>query len=127
MNIEEVRTYCLSLKNAVECMPFGDDNVIFRVEGKIFLGFLLSDDEPCVSVKCNADLAIMLRDRYQAVVPGFHMNKKYWNDLYLQRDMPDAEIKRWIKHSYEEVIRKLPKKTQAKYGIKPLDLDKEGI
>ena len=96
MNIEEAREYCLSLKNVTECFPFDDVSLVFKVEGKMFL---LED----------------LRERYTAVEGAWHFNKKYWNTIYLDRDMPDSEIKHWIHHSYREVIAKLPKKIREAY------------
>ena len=93
MNIEEVREYCLSLKNTIECFPFDEVSLVFKVENKMFL--LLPLD---------------------AVEPAYHFNKKYWNSIYLDRDMEDEEIKRWIFHSYREVIAKLPKNIREIYN-----------
>ena len=102
MNIEEAREYCLSLKNVTECFPFDDVSLVFNVE-------------PCVSLKCSTDYVEDLRERYTAVEGAWHFNKKYWNTIYLDRDMPDSEIKHWIHHSYREVIAKLPKKIREAY------------
>ena len=115
MNIEEVREYCLSLMGATECFPFDDVNLVFKVEGKMFLLLPLDADEPCISLKCSTDYTEELRERYRAVEGAFHFNKKYWNTIYLERDMPDDEIKYWIHHSYREVIAKLPKRIRAIY------------
>jgi predicted DNA-binding protein (MmcQ/YjbR family) len=115
MNIEEVREYCLSLKNTTEDMPFDEETVVYRVEGKMFLLLALDQAEPDIAVKCDPEKAVELRERYAAVAPGFHLNKKYWNDIYLQRDMPNDEIRFWISHSYAEVIRKLPRMVREKY------------
>ena len=101
MNIEEAREYCLSLKNVTE--------------GKMFLLLPLDAVEPCVSLKCSTDYVEDLRERYTAVEGAWHFNKKYWNTIYLDRDMPDSEIKHWIHHSYREVIAKLPKKIREAY------------
>ena len=108
MNVEEVRDFCLGLKNVTEDTPFGPDTLVFRVENKIFLMIGLDAEEPNIAVKCNPDEAVILREHYRAVVPAYHMNKKYWNDIYLERDMSDNEMKYWIEHSYHEVVRKLP-------------------
>lgn len=115
MNIEEVREYCLSLRNTMECFPFDEVNLVFKVENKMFLLLPLDAEEPYVAVKCSTDYVEELRDRYAAVVPAYHFNKKYWNGIYLDRDMGDDEIKRWILHSYQEVIAKLPKKIREAY------------
>lgn len=117
MNIEEVREYCLSLKNVTECLPFDDVSLVFKVENKMFL--LLSLDaaeDPKIALKCNPEKAEILRDQYRAVVPAYHFHKKYWNNIYLNRDMKDEEIKAWIRHSYQEVIAKLPKRIRDNYS-----------
>ena len=96
MNIEEAREYCLSLKNVTECFP-------------------LDGEEPYLALKCNPDYTEELRDRYAAVEGAYHFNKKYWNGVYLERDMSDDDIRHWIRHSYREVIAKLPKKIREAY------------
>lgn len=116
MNIEEAREYCLSLKNVTECFPFDDVSLVFKIEGKMFLLLPLDADEPKVSLKCSTDYTEELRERYAAVEGAFHFNKKYWNMIYLDRDMVDDEIRHWIRHSYREVIAKLPKKLREEYN-----------
>lgn len=116
MNIEEAREYCLSLKNVTECFPFDDVSLVFKVENKMFALLPLDVEEPTISVKCNPDYTEELRDRYKAVEPAYHFNKKYWNGIFLERDMPDDEICYWIQHSYREVIAKLPKKIREIYN-----------
>lgn len=116
MNIEEVREFCLGFKNVTEHFPFDDVSLVFKVEGKMFLLLPLDVAEPKVSLKCNPELAEELRERYNAVEPAYHFNKKHWNSIFLQRDMPDDEVKKWIKHSFQEVIAKLPVKIRGHYA-----------
>ena len=116
MNIEEVREYCLSLKNTIECFPFDEVSLVFKVENKMFLLLPLDAEEPHVSLKCSTDYVEELRERYTAVEPAYQFNKKYWNSIYLDRDMEDEEVKRWIFHSYREVIAKLPKNIREIYN-----------
>lgn len=116
MNIEEVREYCLSLKNVTECLPFDDVSLVFKVENKMFLLLPLDADEPKLSLKCSTDYVEELRERFKAVEPAFHFNKKYWNTIYLERDMEDEDIKYWIRHSFHEVIAKLPKRIRDLYN-----------
>ncbi|GHV48762.1 hypothetical protein FACS1894181_05450 [Bacteroidia bacterium] len=115
MNIEDVREYCLSLRNTTECFPFDDVSLVFKVENKMYLLLSLDAEEPQIAVKCNPGLAVDLREQYDAVEGAYHFNKKYWNTIYLGRDMPGAEVKTWIRHSYKEVIAKLPKSVQQGY------------
>lgn len=116
MNIEDVRLFCLSLENTTECLPFDDVSLVFKVENKMYLLLPLDAAEPSLTVKCDPEKAEDLRERYRAVEPGYHFHKKYWNTIYLERDMPDEEIRQWIRHSYREVIAKLPKKIRENYA-----------
>lgn len=115
MNIEDTREYFLSLKNATESFPFDDVSLVFKVENKMFGLLPLDAQDHSISLKCDPEQAEILRDTYRAVEPAFHFNKKYWNTIYLERDMPDDEIKRWIRHSYQAVIAKLPKRIREQY------------
>ena len=115
MNIEELREYCLSLKEATEDMPFEDEYLIFRVLNKWFSVIPLNDTELKISVKCDPAKAIKLREQYDCVDPAWHFNKKYWNSIVLNWDMDDEKVKFWIRHSIEEVVKKLPKKMQLEY------------
>lgn len=118
MNIEEVREYCLKLKNSTESFPFDENVLVFKVEDKMYLAIWLGEmDEPRIAVKCDPDEALLLRERYKAVEPAYHFNKRHWNDIYLDRDMNDDEVRRWIRHSYEEVILQLPLRIRKAYEL----------
>ena len=118
MNAEEVRDYCLSLKNTTESFPFDDVSLVFKVENKMYMLMSLDAAESNIAVKCDPEQAEILRDHYSAVEPAYHFNKKHWNNIYLDRDMTEDEIRQWIDHSYAEVIRKLPKKVREQYECK---------
>ena len=115
MNIEDVRNYCLALPNTTECFPFDEVSLVFKVENKMFLLLPLDAEEPQLAVKCDPDFAVELRRKYAAVEPAYHFNKKYWNTIYLNRDMPRLDVEDWILHSFHEVISKLPKRIQDLY------------
>lgn len=115
MNIEILRTYCLSLHNTTESLPFGQEFLVFKVEEKMFALIPLDGSTPSITLKCEPEQAILLRDRYHAVEPAFHFNKRYWNTLYINQDMPSPDVLKWINHSYAAVIAKLPKRIQALY------------
>lgn len=108
MNISEVREYCLSLPFATEDMPFGDDIVTLRVGGKIFAMLNLMDTSR-VSLKCAPDYAEELRERYTAIRPAWHMNKRHWNDVGLGGAVPSSLVSSLIRHSYNCVVRGLPR------------------
>jgi predicted DNA-binding protein (MmcQ/YjbR family) len=102
MNIESLREYCISKESATESFPFDDETLVFKVSGKIFALTSLGGDLT-LNLKCDPVLALELRERYQAVTPGYHMNKKHWNTIALDGTIPDKEILSWIDHSYDLV------------------------
>jgi len=109
MNVESFRDYCLSKPAATEGAPFGPENIVFKVKGKMF-GLLALDAFPTrANLKCDPDLAMELRDRYEQVEPGYHMNKKHWNTVVLDGVIPEREVKKMIDHSYDLVVQTLPK------------------
>lgn len=109
MSLYEIRALCLSLPGFSEDCPFDESTLAFRVGGKIFL---LCDSVAFtgLNLKCDPGLAVELRERYSAVKPGFHMNKKHWNTVEIPGDYPASELKDWILHSYQLVLEGLPLK-----------------
>lgn len=116
MNIEDVREYCLNLPLTEEAMPFDEDTVVFKVGGKMFL-LLLLDINLCINVKCDPDEAIELRERFDAVTPGFHMNKRYWNTVLMDGSISDSLLKTWIHDSYKLVVANLSLKERTRLGL----------
>jgi predicted DNA-binding protein (MmcQ/YjbR family) len=109
MNIELLRDHCLSKKGVEETFPFDNDTLVFKVMGKMFA--LTSLSEPVsVNLKCNPGYAIELRQQYESVKPGFHMNKQNWNTVAFNMDVNDRLLTSLVDHSYEEVVKGLPKK-----------------
>ena len=117
MNIESLRKYCLSMKGATECFPFDDENLVFKVLDKMFALIPLNPDEGefYVCMKCDSEFALELREKYEGIAPAYHFNKKYWNMVYLDSDVPESLILELIDHSVQEVVKKLPKKVQLEY------------
>jgi len=115
MDIEQLRDYCLSRKGATEDTAFGEDILLFRVYNKIFACLDLGRPDR-VTLKCDPERALELRERYEGIDGAWHWNKRYWNDVRFDRDVPDALILELVDHSLAEIIRKLPKKTQAEYA-----------
>jgi predicted DNA-binding protein (MmcQ/YjbR family) len=114
MNIETLREYCLSKKNAREDQPFGPDVLVYKVSGKIFLLVSLDEEPLQFNVKCDPELALELREEYSSVIPGYHMNKKHWNTVIVDGTVPSKKLKDWIDHSYELIARSGKKKTRKK-------------
>ena len=109
VNIEQIRNYCLSKKNVTEGFPFGDDTLVFKVAGKMFVLVNL-DGETSVNLKCHPDKAIELREKYPCVSPGYHMNKLHWNTVSVDGSVADSMIYEWIDDSYNLVVASLPRK-----------------
>ncbi|MDR1022416.1 MAG: MmcQ/YjbR family DNA-binding protein [Prevotellaceae bacterium] len=116
MNIEELHEYCLSIEGATTCFPFDDVTLVMKVVGKMFALIPLDATVLQICLKCDPEQAIELRERYACVEPAHHFNKKYWNTIYPNQEMPDKEVKKWIRHSVDEVIKKVPKRIQAQYS-----------
>ena len=113
MNIEDVREYCLQKAHTDEAFPFDETILVFRLMGKIFA--CLNLERPnLVVLKCEPDYALELRDRYQGIEGAWHMNKKHWNQVYLDRDVPDTLIYELIDHSYEQVYKKIPRNMRSR-------------
>ncbi len=110
MDIIEFRDYVLSLPSVEESSPFGDDVLVYKVGGKMFACMRLPIFER-VALKCDPDMAIELRERYEGITPAWHFNKKHWNDVYVNRGLSDSFIKEQIYNSYIIVINKLTPKS----------------
>ena len=113
MDAQTVRDYCLSKKAAVEDFPFGPDTRVFKVMGKMF-GLMPADGTAWINLKCDPEFARVLRDTYDAVKPGYHMNKRHWNTVHANGDIPDDEIRDMIDDSYRLVVKGLKKADREK-------------
>ncbi len=109
MNIEIIREHCIAKPDVTESFPFDDDTLVFKVNGKIFAMVNLNGGIQ-LNLKCDPELAIELREKYQAVQPGYHMNKRHWNTVNIDGSIPDKLILEWIDHSYELVNSKKGKR-----------------
>lgn len=114
MSIEDVRDFCLSLPMVTEDTAFGEDYLLFRVCDKIFACLDLTGSD-YVTVKCDPDYAAELREHYEGVVGAWHWNKKYWNQIFPNKDVSDEMLRSFIRHSFSEVVRKLPGKFRKEF------------
>jgi predicted DNA-binding protein (MmcQ/YjbR family) len=91
-----------------ECFPFDENTLVFKVAGKMFA---LTDivDAFSINIKCDPEKALELREHYDCVQPGYHMNKKHWNTIIIDGTVSDALLKEWIDHSYDLIVRSLSK------------------
>jgi predicted DNA-binding protein (MmcQ/YjbR family) len=107
MNIESLRDYCLSKPGVTESFPFGEDTLVFKLQDKIFLLCGLENPDR-FNVKCDPEKAISLREEYEEVQPGYHMNKTHWNTVYMNGRLNNNQLKEMIDHSYDLIMRSLP-------------------
>ena len=116
MNIEELRTYCLSKPGTTECFPFDESTLVFKVgttdKSKMFALCALDRHPLSINLKCDPDKAIELREHYDSIVPGYHMSKAHWNTIILEREVGDMLLKELIDVSYTIVRDSLPKKVR---------------
>lgn len=112
MTHERIRMLCLAQPAATEDQPFDSDSVVFRIGGKIFALLALDAFPPRLNLKCDPERAAELRERYAAVMPGYHMNKRHWNTVVCDGSVPAGEIEAMIAHAYGLVRSGLPKKVQ---------------
>ncbi len=114
MNIEQLRNYCLSKKGTTEDFPFDQDALVFKVLGKMFVLTSLKkweEGEASINLKADPEYSEELRAEYNSIRPGFHMSKKHWNTLYLHEgELQPQLVKELIDHSYNMVIKGMPKK-----------------
>ena len=118
MDIETIRDYCLAKKGTTEGFPFGEDFLVFNVMGKMTACINLECPD-LITLKCDPDYALELRDHYPGVEGAYHFNKKYWNQVSLKGDIEDKMILHLIDHSYEEVIKKFTRKLKQEYNELP--------
>ena len=103
MHVEDIRWYALSKTNVAESFPFDEHTLVFKVNGKMFLLLALETKPLQFNVKCDPEKAIQLREQYPSVKPGYHMNKKHWNTVFVDGSISSNLIKEWIDHSYDLV------------------------
>src|SRR5947209_2370494 len=119
MNGDELRGWCLAQSGAIEDFPFGPQHSVFKVGGKMFALSALDRTPLEVSVKCEPELAVQLRDSYAAIRPGYHLNKRHWNTITLDGSLPDQLVRDLIEDSYDLVVSGLPKRTRPEAPVRP--------
>lgn len=106
MNIEEFREFCLSKKDVTESFPFDEETLVFKVKGKMF-ALTNTEGEFTISLKCDPEKAIDLREHYPCVLSGYHMDKKHWNTVVIDGSVTDDVLQEWICDSYNLVLKKI--------------------
>ena len=116
MNAAELRDCCLDKPGAFEDFPFTAEHSVFKVEGKMFAISALGREPLEVSVKCEPELAVELRNSYPAIRPGYHLNKRHWNTITLDGTLSDQLVRDMIEDSYDLVVSALPKRVHEQLG-----------
>ena len=114
MNVEVICEYCLKKKGVTEEFPFNEETLVFKVMGKMFALIPLEKIPLQINLKCNPEIIIDLREKYSAVRPGYHMNKKHWNTIFIDGSLRKELILGWIDHSYNLVVSGLKKSDKDK-------------
>jgi predicted DNA-binding protein (MmcQ/YjbR family) len=112
MNIEAFRKHCLSKKGVTEEFPFGEETLVYKVLGKMFALTDLENFES-VNLKVDPEEGEELREKYPAVQPGYHMNKKHWITVLMDGSIPDKMILKWVDNSYQLVASALTKSQKS--------------
>jgi len=121
MNIEELRNYCLAKPHTIDCFPFDKTTLVFKVADKMFALTSLKGWEeatPSINLKCNPEYAIDLRNKFEAIQPGYHMSKKHWNTVTINNsDVDTILLLQLIDDSYNLVTQSFSKKKQKEMGF----------
>lgn len=115
MDIEKLREICLAKKGVTEEFPFDADTLVFKVGGKMFSLVSINDPDSCL-LKCDPQRAVELREEHHQIKEGYHMNKKHWNSVYFEGNMPDSLFIELIDHSYDLVFKGLTKSAKEQVG-----------
>lgn len=113
MTHKEVEEFLLSKPGAKLDYPFGEEAAVYKVHDKMFAIIREGKDPVQISLKCDPQLAVTLRDKYESVMPGYHLNKQHWNTIVLSGQLADQEVLDLINHSYNLIVESLPQKDQA--------------
>lgn len=110
MDVASLRACCLAMPAATEEHPFGPGALVIKVAGKMFAIIAEDAEPPTISLKCDPDWAMMLREEFPAVGPGYHLDKRHWNTVVMDGTVPDEAIRDWIEDSYDLVVAGLPRR-----------------
>lgn len=114
MNVEDISEYCLRKKGVVEDFPFDEETLVFKVAGKMFALIPLERVPLQINLKCDPEQVVELREKYDAVQPGYHMNKDHWNTVIIDGRLKSNLIFEWIDNSYGLVVKGLKKADREK-------------
>lgn len=107
--METLRSLLLSQPHSTEEIPFGPEHLVYKISGERLFAIFSPEEVPArLNLKCDPDRALDLRDRYEAIQPGYHMNKRHWNTVVLDGSVPRSLLHEMIRESWDLVYQKLP-------------------
>jgi predicted DNA-binding protein (MmcQ/YjbR family) len=112
----DLRELCMGFEGAEETYPFGATTSVFKVRGKIFAIAGLDAEPPHVSLKCEPEIAVALRNDHAAITPGYHLDKRHWNTVVVDGSVPDQFLRDMVEDSYDLVVSAMPKRVQRELG-----------
>ena len=121
MDYQNLVDYLMSKKGVTKDMPFDFETLCFRVVQKIFALMAWQDDPIVISLKCDPAEAVILRQTYPGITPGYHMNKKHWNTVVIDDRIPEFEIKHMIDNSYDLVVKGLSQEEKRRLNLSASD------
>jgi predicted DNA-binding protein (MmcQ/YjbR family) len=104
MDLPDAIEHFLSKPGAEETTPFGPDVLVYKVAGKMFALAVPEDFPSRINLKCDPERAVQLRDEYSAILPGYHMNKRHWNTVTVDGELPDRLVRELVEDSYDLVV-----------------------
>jgi predicted DNA-binding protein (MmcQ/YjbR family) len=116
MNLEQFREYCIQMPHVTEHFPFDNETLVFKVSGKIFALVNINNFQ-FVNLKCDPERSTELREKYDAIRPAYHMNKKHWNSVSVHSDVEQKLFLELVNHSYDLVFQSLPKKRRDELAL----------
>jgi hypothetical protein len=117
MDLASVCELCLSFPLVEDALPFGPETLVFKVAGKVFALTAPEEYPPRMNLKCDPDRAVTLREEYDGIIPGWHMNKKHWNTVRLDGSVPSAVVRELVRHSYDLVVAGIPASKRRALGL----------
>ena len=109
-SVDDARSQMFSKKEVTEETPFGPEVLVYKVLGKMFATIGFENEVGRMNLKCDPDRALELRDEYEAIIPGYHMNKKHWNTVEFETGLEDQLLTKMVDHSYGLVVQNMPKR-----------------
>jgi predicted DNA-binding protein (MmcQ/YjbR family) len=119
MNVEDIRLYCLNKPGVTESFPFDNKTLVFKVMNKMYALIALEEPELRINLKCDPEKALVLREEYTGVLPGYHMNKVHWNTVVADGSFTESDLLGWIDDSYALIVSSLPRKLKDELNNLP--------